>query len=234
MASLEGAFKRHSRAQIATVPPAAQSRAEVHQRPVAPSSPSPVLRSDGVVRRSRVLDVQALPSWLPSSQVAKEPKKISLGQKSLPVLEGVTVPRIPQASLITLQWLDLIQLGKLTQGAHGWLICSTRVEKKMYMLREAGEHVAASVTAKTLASLKHPNIIAAAFMVTSSDVRSFVGFPYIRFTLEELLYVHMKMDESQIQAIAISVRRLTGSLITRVEPHADPHSSGVRGTSIRQ
>lgn len=49
----------------------------------------------------------------------------------------------------------------------------------MYILRDAGEHVVANVTAKILALLKYLSIIAAAFLVISSDIRLFVGFPYI-------------------------------------------------------
>lgn len=200
MASLESAFKRHSRAQVATVPAVAHSKTK---EPL--STPSPAFRSDGVVRRSRVLNAQSSPSWVPSSQVANERKQVSLARESLPVLAETTVPRLTpsHSSLTTLRWLDLVQLGKLVQGADEWLICSSRVEKKLYMLRGAEDRDATAVQ-KTV-PFKHPHIVAAAFSVTSSDVRSFVGFPYVRFTLEELLYAHIKMDESQIQAVATSV-----------------------------
>lgn len=65
----------------------------------------------------------------------------------------------------------------------------------MYILREASEHIVANVTS---ASLKYLNIIAVVFIVISSNVRLFIGFPYIRFNLKKLLYVYIKIDESQI------------------------------------
>ena len=60
------------------------------------------------------------------------------------------------------------------------------------------DHVAQKATA-----LEHPHIIAIAFVV-NTDVRTFARFQYVRFTLEEMLYVHIKIDETQIRTVTTS------------------------------
>ena len=107
----------------------------------------------------------------------------------------------PNADFVTLQWLDLLQLGTLVQGSDEWLLCLSRVHKKLYMLRAIQGEVE-KVIQKTR-KMDHPRIVAAAFAV-SSDVQSFIGFQYVRYTLEEMLYVHLLMDEVHIRAVATS------------------------------
>lgn len=62
--------------------------------------------------------------------------------------------------------------------------------------------------ARKAETMNHPRIVAAAFAV-SSDVQSFIGFQYVRFTLEEMLYVHVRMDETHIRAVATSASYLS-------------------------
>lgn len=115
-------------------------------------------------------------------------------------------PNRSPAGFITLQWLDLLQLGTLVQGCDEWLLCSSRAHKKLYMLRAIQGEVEKVI--QRVRTMNHSRIVAAAFAV-SSDVQSFIGFQYVRYTLEEMLYVHLVMDEMQIRAVATSA---SGSL----------------------
>lgn len=207
MASLEQAFKRHSRAQTPSVPLASHHATDGGQSAIVLTTPVPALRSDGVLRRSRVLNAQSSPSWLSSAQLSTSRKRSPPAQDQLivPSVSPVPQPKRSRASFTTWQWLDLLQLGTLVQGTNEWLLCSSRVQREMYMLRGIdGDVDQAALKAEIMA---HPRIVAAAFAV-SSDVQSFIGFQYVRFTLEEMLYVHVRMDETQIRAVATSAGHL--------------------------
>ena len=55
-------------------------------------------------------------------------------------------------------------------------------------------------------NLQHPNLIQARCMIDNAAGQH-IGFNYVKFTLEEILNVHMTMEELHLRAIAQSVRR---------------------------
>lgn len=65
--------------------------------------------------------------------------------------------------------------------------------------REGGSHV------EMIATLEHRHIALASFQI-DTEFTSYIAFPYTRYTLEELLHIHVAMDESHIRAIALPVR----------------------------
>jgi hypothetical protein len=72
----------------------------------------------------------------------------------------------------------------------------------MFMLKrisyEADDH------RERIASLSHRHIAVMSFFIATETI-TYVAFPYVRFTLEELLYVHVAMEEVHVRAVASSV-----------------------------
>nr|OQO31363.1 hypothetical protein B0A51_03358 [Rachicladosporium sp. CCFEE 5018] len=100
------------------------------------------------------------------------------------------------------QWLEYTQLGILVQGEQEYLICSSRASKKLFMFKSMGQVI--SEESRVAIALRHRNIHAA-FCEIASNLTIHVGFEYARHTLQELLYVHLPLQESHLRTIAHSV-----------------------------
>ena len=83
-------------------------------------------------------------------------------------------------------------------------VCTSRANfRDLLMFKEVEEELG-SKELRILEELSHPNVIRVRQVFAWQD-RVFMGLEYFRFTLQELLQVHLDMVEDQIQVIAKSV-----------------------------
>lgn len=203
MSGLDVAFKRHSRAQAFNVHGAAQRKMPVSNLAV----PEPTLPKEGAVRRSRVLNAQRTPSWLPAptlglqavDTVAEGGPKDSLAREVTP---RAPIPQPPVSLVPRSQWIDYVKLGTLVQGSRSLLICSSRVGRKLVMLQKVTN--GANDNRERMATVHHRHIAMVSFYI-ATDIDSYMAYPYVRYTLEELLNTHTPMDEDHIKAVTLPV-----------------------------
>lgn len=163
-----------------------------HSRPQRPtlSTESQIAAN----RRSRLLLIHSSPSW---TKHVNTVGATSQGQS--PTKETIR-PHEPQSS----QWIDFIQLGKLVQGDSELTVCPRRKEKaRLVTFKEIGQNMSDKV--RLYIGLQCGSIVTASDII-QSDIGYHIGSNYTRFTLEELLSTHMRMDEPHIQGIASMVR----------------------------
>jgi serine/threonine protein kinase len=98
-------------------------------------------------------------------------------------------------------WKKIDRLGELIQGHREWYI--GLFKGKMVMLRKT-ELDAGQRQYEKVKLLAHPNI-ANLEEVFEGDSSFYFRYEYSRFTLEEVLNVHLRFEESQILTIACSV-----------------------------
>lgn len=60
--------------------------------------------------------------------------------------------------------------------------------------------------------LHHRHIAVASFFI-ATETTSYLGFEYVRYTVEELLCTHVALGEQHIRAIAIPVRQKRSSAL---------------------
>jgi hypothetical protein len=195
-------FKRHSRAQGVTLIDAARSRPSTTQEL---SPPPPTLSKEGAHRRSRALNVRQTPSWISSERgLAVSSKADTFDSVSEQAQHLATSPRLTEAAVVpTLTWVDCVKLGTLVQGGRELLICCNRDNQRLFMLKDVGCGVKTCVD--RIGMLQHRHIALASFVI-DTETTSYVAFAYTRYTLEELLHIHVTMNESHIRAVALPVR----------------------------
>jgi hypothetical protein len=195
-------FKRHSRAQGVTLVDTARSRPLTTQELIPPP---PALSKEGAHRRSRVLNVRQTPSWISSERgLAVSPKASTSDSIPEQAQRPATPPRQVEAAVIPRStWVDCVKLGTLVQGGRELLVCCTRNNPRLFMLKDVGCEVENCV--EKIAMLQHRHIALASFFIDTEST-SYVAFSYTRYTLEELLHIHVTMDESHIRAVALPVR----------------------------
>ena len=99
-------------------------------------------------------------------------------------------------------WTNIHHLGDLEQDSHQWHI--GLLKGKLTMLRQMKLDSGRKHLDK-VKPLIHPNILKLEDMFEHEDSLYF-RFEYSRFTLEEVLNVHIRLEEPHILAIAHSVR----------------------------
>lgn len=231
MSSNDSPFKRHSRAQGIALVDTVRSRSSASSK-LTPTPPPPTFSRDGPLRKSRVLHARQTPSWIQSKGEAvalPEDCSASLHVESLasPRTDGIvalnpkndasrntfeqgkspsTLPQPVDAKIVPKStWLDYVNLGTLVQGGREMLICCSRNNQQLFMLKDVGQGLADRMV--TTAALEHRHIALASFSIDSEST-SYIAFPYIRHTLEELLHIHVTMDENHIRAIALPVKSI--------------------------
>lgn len=164
-----------------------------HSRPQLPTLHQ-VSRPDATqARKSRLLHVQSKPSWIASTNVSEDrPERPRKAPK--------------HRDNANAQWLDYVQLGIITEGDDQLIMCCSRQDNSsLYMLKECASYCQQSL------SLLHPNVLNPV-LVISTDAGVHVGHEYARYTLEELLHVHVPFEEAHVQVVAKSV-----SLCSKIE-----------------
>jgi len=202
-------FKRHSRAQGVALIDTVRSKPSTTEEL---SPPPPTLSKEGTRRRSRVLNVRQTPSWVPSERgLAVLPEVSKSDSGSQQVQRPAAPPRQVQTAVVpNSTWVDCIKLGTLVQGGRELLICRSRKDQRLFMLKDVGCEV--KNRTENIATLQHRHIALASFRVDTEST-SYIAFLYARYTLEELLHTHVTMEESHIRAVALPVR-----VIERSEP----------------
>jgi hypothetical protein len=195
-------FKRHSRAQGIALIDAARSRPSAS---LAINSPPPALSREGTLRRSRVLNARQTPSWVQSRGAKGESPRG--GTPDIAPKQAERPPPPPrQVDTIVLpksNWVEHVKLGTLVQGGRESLVCCSRKDQRLFMLKDIGRERDSHVD--TIATLQHRHVALASFHIDTEST-SYIAFQYTRHTLEELLHIHVTMDECHIRAIALPVR----------------------------
>jgi serine/threonine protein kinase len=150
----------------------------------------------------------------PRPQGFKAPTKAALLERSLkkhppstrttePPSVGLSVsePRENVEVQHRTPWKDLRKLGDLTQGSQRWTICAADASR---MMVKKFDSASGKDQISKLQLLHHTNIssLQKAFLHES---QVFLGFEFAPITLEEVLHVHLRLEEPQIRIIATSV-----------------------------
>ncbi|WPH01225.1 Hypothetical protein R9X50_00406100 [Acrodontium crateriforme] len=166
--------------------PAASSTLEKalkrHSRPQFPTVPPRALQ----LPRSSL--IQSSPSWIPP--VPRPPAKARLAS-------AVRSRRIARH----VDWEDFTRLGALTQAQCSQLICQPKHgSPSLFMFKKLHTDTAF----KHIFDMQHPCIVMAHHLIRSPDVQ-YVGFEYYRFTLEEVISIHLSMQEAHLYPIAKAI-----------------------------
>ena len=100
---------------------------------------------------------------------------------------------------------DLRILGTFVQEETYWTLCTSRALPESLMLMQRTDESSADYQRKLLARINHRNIIRLERAYFYGG-RAFLAFEHCRFTLREILHVHLGLRERHIQVIAHSVR----------------------------
>lgn len=99
-------------------------------------------------------------------------------------------------------WQTFTRLGELVQGKQRHIVCIRKhIMRETYMFKASNLSL---TKAELLKSLTHPNLLSIRHVFIHNHI-VYVGMVYTRHTLEEILHVHLSLEESHIQAIAQSV-----------------------------
>lgn len=99
-------------------------------------------------------------------------------------------------------WKTLLLQGELIQGRTRWHLCIH--EGIMALLKSADIDSGKRELEKIKMLSSHPHV-ATVNQVFESEGLMYFRFDYSRYTLEEILNVHMRLDESHLRIIASSV-----------------------------
>ena len=99
-------------------------------------------------------------------------------------------------------WKSLVRQGELTQGKHVWTICFQQWE--LAMVKETSTEAGQDELTKVTKLSDHPHV-ATIKQAFETDTSWYFQFEYARVTLEEVLSVHTRLEESHIRVIASSV-----------------------------
>ncbi|UPX14881.1 stress-activated protein kinase signaling cascade [Ascochyta rabiei] len=121
------------------------------------------------------------------------PTKVALLEKSIQKKKEVS----------TNPWKTLSVQGELIQGKSKWQLCIQ--EGLMAIVKSVEIEPGRRELEKIRKLSPHPHV-ATINQVFESDTSMFFKFEYSRFTLEEVLNVHLSLDESHVRIIASSVR----------------------------
>lgn len=76
-------------------------------------------------------------------------------------------------------------------------------------------------------ALRHPNILIARHLI-DSDLGTYIGFDYVRFTLEEAISVHLAPQESHVHCVATAVFSAIKYLDTEGLRHGNITTTSIR------
>ncbi|KAF2194731.1 hypothetical protein K469DRAFT_706215 [Zopfia rhizophila CBS 207.26] len=116
-------------------------------------------------------------------------------------LIGETPHRTEEKTTVKLD--ELITLGKFAQGGVQWEVRARRGQSTLIMVRELGK-VDGLREKDMLEQISHRNI-AKIDHTFWKDESLCIGIEYCRPTLGEILHVHLKLEEQQVQYIARSI-----------------------------
>jgi hypothetical protein len=159
-------FKRHSRAQGIALIDTLRSKPLTTQEL---SPPPPTLSKEGARRRSRVLNVRQTPSWVPSERGSAVSPGVSKPDNGSQQAERPAAPprQVQTAVVPNSTWVDCIKLGTLVQGGRELLICRSRNDQRLFMLKDVGSELKNRM--ENIATLQHRHIALASFRVDTES-----------------------------------------------------------------
>lgn len=169
-----------------------------HPRPQDPSLPVPTKAA--LLARSSI--GKPLPLSKLSQSVVGETSKSNAG--SVLASQDEHSDRITTRESFPSKELE--KLGSLTQGTEQWIICSNKQRQfvlSMVMFKKTSR-VTGQQELKVLKQLSHPGIAQLKYAFIEKE-SMYIGISYCRYTLMELLHVHLKFREPHIQWLAASV-----------------------------
>lgn len=133
------------------------------------------------------------------------PTKAALLQKSLQksVSALTSTSSAPSISITRKSpWKDLRVQGDLVQGKYVWTVCLA--SDKLVMVKKVTPEGGKGEFERTSLLSPHLNVASLKQCFEMEDIW-YMEYDYSRFTLEEVLNVHMRLEESHIRIIASSV-----------------------------
>jgi serine/threonine protein kinase len=100
----------------------------------------------------------------------------------------------------------VITLGVLTQDGVKWALRAQRGRSGLLMVKKVKQDTGAAER-RILETISHRNIAKLLHVFDDNDLMC-LAMEYSRFTLAEVFFVHLRLEEQQIQCIARSVRSL--------------------------
>lgn len=229
----EEAFNRHPRPQAAFVPthgalalqktqtsggprdikgmersvlkidiPAETSR----KRPLPSLSPTRPAKSTNIIDSSLT---SPLPAHLSSKAIVRRISPERTQSHASSIIARPAYASEPDAASLNTQigrpWERFTRLGAIVQGPSELTIC---VEKgnlqRMMMVKTPRRREDGLKEAGQLRKFSHPNIVQILEVFSHGD-EVYIGLEYCRFTLEEIVNVHIRLEEPQLRLIAHSV-----------------------------
>jgi hypothetical protein len=99
----------------------------------------------------------------------------------------------------------MVTLGKFTQDKTEWTVRAQRGRKGLIMVKRL-EPTTEPTEARILDGLHHRNVAMLVHSYVETETLH-IALEYCRFTLAEILHVHLRLEEPQLQLIARSVSR---------------------------
>ena len=110
---------------------------------------------------------------------------------------------LPQSIQASDRLGPVVTLGTLTQDGQDWDVRAQRGRRGLVMVRTLTV-AAGTMQERALNAVNHENIIKVLDVLLTNEMME-LSFEYSRFTLAQVLHVHLKLEEKQIQCIAFAV-----------------------------
>lgn len=139
----------------------------------------------------------------PRPQAPALGNRVSTSKFSVPTKAALLERSIQRQKAIAKDpWTSLLLQGDLVQGKSRWHLCIH--DGTMALLKSVDIHSGKQELEK-LKMLSNHSHVATINQVFESEELMYFRFDYSRFTLEEILNVHLRLDESHLRIIASSV-----------------------------
>ncbi|KAF2835321.1 hypothetical protein M501DRAFT_1061069 [Patellaria atrata CBS 101060] len=181
--AMDGVFNRHPRPQAAYLP--VPTKAALLTQNIMKDKPH-----DGLVTLEKPKPIKSRLSY---------PTRLIDSHRPNTNVQTITIEQKFPSDILT-------RMGTLTQGQKLWMVCRCITPKhsgELIMFKDCkpGE---ASREIGILKKLSHPNIVQLKQAFIHQNI-CYVGITYLRFTLREILYVHMSLGELQVKYLAKEV-----------------------------
>jgi hypothetical protein len=100
----------------------------------------------------------------------------------------------------------VINLGTLTQNNVKWTLRAQQGRSGLIMVKRM-KHAVGLAEQEIVKNLNHHNVAKLVHSFIDTDGSVCLALEYCRYTLAEVLFVHLKLEEQQVQYIARSVRQ---------------------------
>jgi hypothetical protein len=139
----------------------------------------------------------------PRPQAPALGNRVSIDRFSVPTKAALLERSLrKQKAISTDPWSTLLLQGDLVQGGSRWHLCIH--DGIMTLLKSADVDSGKRELEKLKMLSNHPHVTTVKQVFESGGLMYF-RFDYSRFTLEEILNVHLRLDESHLRIIASSV-----------------------------